>query len=86
MTSQMIYGVNRTVLTGAEESALDAVAELDELSRADYYIDRGPRSGHAIAVNGFSMAYDLTAEHSVDADSVEEADDMLAAGTAITGD
>ena len=70
------------LLTPIELDGLHRIADDDGKTERMYELGRGAKSGHAFANNGESMVYDLTAGENVDADTIEEADGIVAGGLA----
>lgn len=64
-------------LTAQERAQLSLISAGDEVPIGDYTVQRGRRSGHALADNGSSMIADLTAGASIDADTIDEADTVV---------
>lgn len=60
--------------------SVDDLARFDGINVGEYLVTDGELSGHVFASNGTSMVYDLTDGKSIDADTIAEADQIVASG------
>lgn len=66
------------MLSAAEQADFERIQREDELPANEYDVVLGGKSGHWFASNGFSMVRDLTTARNIDADTVAEADEIVA--------
>lgn len=65
-------------LTKAEALHLSRLSWTDRMARDAYTVRRGEQSAHAFADNGEAMVADLTLGTDIEADSITEADEVVA--------